>query len=38
MEERKKMGLGETLEPEIKVSMRGNQKTITKSNKLMEAP
>jgi hypothetical protein len=38
MEERKKIGLGETVEAETKISMRGTQKTITKTNKLMEAP
>jgi hypothetical protein len=32
------MELDETIEPEYKISMRGNQKTITKTNKLMEAP
>lgn len=32
------MELDETIKPEYKISIRGNLKTITNTNKLMEAP
>ena len=38
MEDRKKAGLGDSVMPDKSVSMRGTQKTITTTRKLMEAP